>query len=59
MLAKFRTGSPASETGKFTGKSEVSDCSASKVFIASVSPTNTVHIALSATSAVMKVAISP
>jgi hypothetical protein len=33
-LAKFRTDCPKSGTGKFTGKSEVSDSSAFRVFIA-------------------------
>jgi hypothetical protein len=33
-VAKFRTDCPRSGTGKFTGKSEVSDCSAFSVFIA-------------------------
>jgi len=39
---KFRTDCPKSETGKFNGKSEVSDCSAFRVFIAWASPTLTV-----------------
>ena len=33
-VAKFRTDCPKTLSGKFTGKSEVSDCSSFKVFIA-------------------------
>jgi hypothetical protein len=49
-VAKFRTGCPDSGTGKFTGKSEVSDCSAFRVLIAWVSPLPTAPSAPSALS---------
>jgi hypothetical protein len=48
--AKFRTGCP--KPGKFTGKSEVSDSSAFRVFIAWPSPRPNVHIASTARSKV-------
>jgi hypothetical protein len=51
-VAKFRTDCPKSGTGKFTGKSEVSDCNAFKVFIAWQSPTLSVATASNARSKV-------
>ena len=51
-VAKFRTDCPKSGPGNFTGKSEVSDCNAFRVFIAWVSPTLIVASASNARSKV-------